>query len=142
MSHFSEKIKELRSAAGLTQKVLAEKIGISQGNYSALENGKFEPSLNTLYELSSFYDVSIDELVVNVRFVRELSQDAQFIARKYDLLSYRDQAEIRGLVDLKMRWYNEDQIAAINQSSDEQELSREEAMNDLEALGEIHSIPR
>lgn len=110
MSHFSEKIKSLRQSAGLTQKVIAEKIGISQGNYSGLEKGKFDPSLTTLEKISDFYDVSIDELVTTIRFPEELSDEARSIAKKYDMLPFRDQFEILRLMDIKMRWYNEDYV--------------------------------
>lgn len=110
MSHFSEKIKSLRQAAGLTQKVVSEKIGISQGNYSGLEKGKFDPSLATLEKISDFYDVSIDELVTTMRFSVDLSDEAKSIAKRYDMLPFRDRFEILRLMDIKMRWYNEDYV--------------------------------
>jgi len=119
MSHFSEKIKSLRQAAGLTQKVIAEKIGISQGNYSGLEKGKFDPSLTTLEKISNFYDVSIDELVTTIRFPEELSDEAKSIAKRYDMLPFRDQFEILRLMDIKMRWYNEDYVKRNGEATEE-----------------------
>lgn len=119
MSHFSEKIKSLRQSAGLTQKVIAEKIGISQGNYSGLEKGKFDPSLTTLEKISDFYDVSIDELVTTIRFPEELSDEARSIAKKYDMLPFRDQFEILRLMDIKMRWYNEDYVKRNGEATEE-----------------------
>ena len=119
MSHFSEKIKSLRQAAGLTQKVIAEKIGISQGNYSGLEKGKFDPSLTTLEKISNFYDVTIDELVTTIRFPEELSDEAKSIAKRYDMLPFRDQFEILRLMDIKMRWYNEDYVKRNGEATEE-----------------------
>ena len=119
MSHFSEKIKSLRQAAGLTQKVIAEKIGISQGNYSGLEKGKFDPSLTTLEKISNFYDVSIDELVTTIRFPEELSDEAKSIAKRYYMLPFRDQFEILRLMDIKMRWYNEDYVKRNGEATEE-----------------------
>ena len=119
MSHFSEKIKSLRQAAGLTQKVIAEKIGISQGNYSGLEKGKFDPSLTTLEKISNFYDVSIDELVTTIRFPEELSDEAKSIAKRYDMLPFRDQFEILRLMDIKMRWYYEDYVIRNGEATEE-----------------------
>ena len=119
MSHFSEKIKSLRQAAGLTQKVIVEKIGISQGNYSGLEKGKFDPSLTTLEKISNFYDVSIDELVTTIRFPEELSDEAKSIAKRYDMLPFRDQFEILRLMDIKMRWYNEDYVKRNGEATEE-----------------------
>lgn len=131
MSHFSEKIKLLRQAAGLTQKVVAEKIGISQGNYSGLEQGKFDPSLSTLEKISDFYDVSIDELVTTVRFSEELSDEAISIARRYDMLPFRDRFEILRLMDIKMRWYNEDYVKQNAEDSQDSLENIESDMNDF-----------
>lgn len=43
---------ESRRQAGLTQKQLAEKTGITQGDISKLENGNANPSLKTLRKLA------------------------------------------------------------------------------------------
>ena len=42
-----------RKASGITQKELAEKTGITQGDISRLENGTANPSLKTLQRLAS-----------------------------------------------------------------------------------------
>lgn len=41
-----------RRSAGMTQKQLAEKTGISQGDISKMENGNGNPSLRTLQRLA------------------------------------------------------------------------------------------
>ncbi len=43
---------EARKASGLTQKDLAERTGIAQGDISKLENGSANPSLRTLQRLA------------------------------------------------------------------------------------------
>ena len=43
---------DARKETGLTQKQLAEKSGISQGDISKLENGNANPSLRTLQRLA------------------------------------------------------------------------------------------
>lgn len=43
---------DARKAAGITQKQLAEKSGIAQGDISKLENGNANPSLRTLQRLA------------------------------------------------------------------------------------------
>lgn len=43
---------DARKASGLTQKDLAEKTGIAQGDISKLENGSANPSLRTLQRLA------------------------------------------------------------------------------------------
>ncbi|WP_461207830.1 helix-turn-helix domain-containing protein [Clostridium sp. DL1XJH146] len=47
-----EKIKELRIAKNLTQKVLAEKSEISRSNLNRIEIGKVEPRIETLMKIS------------------------------------------------------------------------------------------
>ena len=44
---------DARKASGLTQKELAEKTGISQGDISKLENGSGNPSIRTLQRLAA-----------------------------------------------------------------------------------------
>lgn len=43
---------DARKSAGLTQKELAERTGIAQGDISRLENGNANPSLRTLQRLA------------------------------------------------------------------------------------------
>ncbi|MBO4261761.1 MAG: helix-turn-helix transcriptional regulator [Clostridia bacterium] len=45
-------IIDARKNAGMTQKELAEKTGITQGDISRLENGSANPSLKTLQRLA------------------------------------------------------------------------------------------
>ena len=46
-------IIEARRQSGLTQKELAERTGIAQGDISKLENGNANPSIRTLQRLAS-----------------------------------------------------------------------------------------
>lgn len=59
---FSERLKTLRKEKKLTQKELAEQIGISQKSYSHWESGKNEPSLENLIKLADLLEVSLDWL--------------------------------------------------------------------------------
>ena len=59
---FSERLKTLRKEKKLTQKELAEQIGISQKSYSHWETVKNEPSLENLIKLADLLEVSIDWL--------------------------------------------------------------------------------
>ena len=56
------KIKDTKKRKKLTQKELAEQIGISQKSYSHWETGKKEPSLENLIKLADLLEVSIDWL--------------------------------------------------------------------------------
>lgn len=56
------KVKELREAAGLTQKELGEKVGVSRQAINAIETGKFDPSVWLAYDLAKHFDSSIEEI--------------------------------------------------------------------------------
>jgi transcriptional regulator with XRE-family HTH domain len=60
---FPEHLSVLRKQVGLSQKELAEKIGISWRGYQNYELGVREPQLSTLVALADFYGLSLDELV-------------------------------------------------------------------------------
>ena len=59
-----ERIKELRTQNGLTQKALADKLFVTAQAVSRWEQNEVEPSVSTLTELAKLFNVSIDELVV------------------------------------------------------------------------------
>ncbi len=55
----------LRKNKGLTQKDIADSLGISRQAYANYETGNREPDLNTLKQLSDIFDVSVDYLLGN-----------------------------------------------------------------------------
>ncbi len=57
------KIKELRMEKGLSQKALAEKIGVSQKAIDFWERQINEPKASYIVALSQFFDVSCDYLL-------------------------------------------------------------------------------
>ena len=62
---FSERLKDLRKQAGLTQVGVAEKLGISQPAYASWERGAKKPTQDNLVKIAQILDVSIDYLVGN-----------------------------------------------------------------------------
>lgn len=57
-----ERLKELRLKKKLSQKELAEELGITQEAVSFLETGKRNPSYELLKKISKYFDVSVDDL--------------------------------------------------------------------------------
>lgn len=57
------RLKKHRTALGLSQDVLAEKIFVSRQSISNWENDKNYPDLNSLVLLSSLFDVPVDMLI-------------------------------------------------------------------------------
>ena len=55
-------LKRIRKGQCLTQKQLAEAIGISTSYYANIENGRKKPSVYTLYRIARYLQVSMDSL--------------------------------------------------------------------------------
>jgi len=63
MSAFSEKIKALRKAKGVTQKAVAEQLGILEQSYQKYEYGQHEPNHVITVKLADYFEVSTDYLL-------------------------------------------------------------------------------
>ena len=60
---FSQRLKELRTSFGLSQRELAQAIKLSPGMISMYEAGKKTPTIDVLSRLVDFFDVSADYLL-------------------------------------------------------------------------------
>ena len=60
---FAENLKNLRKAKGLTQKQLADRLGVDQRTVSAWENGVCEPSFSILLSLCRLFNETFDDLL-------------------------------------------------------------------------------
>lgn len=60
---FAKTIKELRLKNNLTQKQFADKLGVTYQAVSKWENGKNMPDIIILKEISSIFNINIDELL-------------------------------------------------------------------------------
>lgn len=60
---FPEKLKALRLKNGLTQDELGEKLYLSRSSISYYEQGKFEPTIETIIAVSDLFNVTADELL-------------------------------------------------------------------------------
>ncbi len=60
-------LKELRENLNLTQLGVAQKLNISEGSYSLIENGKRQSdmTISMAQKLASIFDVSIDVILEN-----------------------------------------------------------------------------
>lgn len=45
-------LKEVRTSSGITQQVLAERVGTKKSNISRLESGRYNPSLDFLVKVA------------------------------------------------------------------------------------------
>lgn len=60
----SIRLRILRDNESLTQKAVAEYLGVSRSTYTYYENGKIQPSLQSIAKLSKLYGVSIDTIIL------------------------------------------------------------------------------
>lgn len=56
------KIKELREIKGISQGELAELCNVSRQTINAIENNKYDPSLNLAFTLAKTLAVKVDDL--------------------------------------------------------------------------------
>ena len=56
------KVKEFRTAAGLTQQQLAEQVHVSARTVISIEKGQYNPSLMLAYRMAEVFGVSVEEL--------------------------------------------------------------------------------
>ena len=66
MSVLSDRLKEERKKAGLTQEEVAKYLGFSRPTYSYYETSKIEPSIGTISKLADLYKISVDYLIGRV----------------------------------------------------------------------------
>ena len=61
--NFNDNLKEARLRSGLSQKEVAENIGVAKSTYSLYESGNREPNVNTIKKIADCLNVSADTLL-------------------------------------------------------------------------------
>ena len=57
------RVKELRTAAGMTQKALADQLGVTVPTVSKWELGQLTPELERVFRMTQIFGVPIEEIV-------------------------------------------------------------------------------
>lgn len=65
MNYFASNLKILRKERNLTQPQLAKELNVSKGMVSFWENGIYEPTATNIIKVAKFFNISIDELLLN-----------------------------------------------------------------------------
>ncbi|MCC9760489.1 helix-turn-helix transcriptional regulator, partial [Streptococcus agalactiae] len=60
---FAKRLRELRQLNNITQIEMANKLGLNRVTYTNYEREKSEPSISTLKEIATIFNVSIDYLI-------------------------------------------------------------------------------
>jgi transcriptional regulator with XRE-family HTH domain len=61
--NFYERIKNAREDRDISQKDMATMLDMNQSNYSRIETGHQEPSLDQLMKMAEIFQLTIDELL-------------------------------------------------------------------------------
>lgn len=64
MNNFAVNLKHFRQTARVTQKQMAERLGMTENAYQNYEYGKREPKLDVLIQIAEILEVSIDDLLL------------------------------------------------------------------------------
>lgn len=67
-------IKELRRSAKLSQEELAKLCKVSRQTINAIENDKYDPTLQLAFNIASELDTKVDELFVNKWEINDRAQ--------------------------------------------------------------------
>ena len=70
-----ENIRSLRKKANLTQKQLAQMVGVNEVTIRSYERGKYEPKTDVLYRLVKALDCNINEILDKPFIPPDLSMD-------------------------------------------------------------------
>ena len=61
--NFCQNLKDSRKLCNLTQRQVAEALGVVESCYANWEQGRTEPNIEMLRKLGSIFNVSIDDLI-------------------------------------------------------------------------------
>ncbi len=56
------KLRVLRAIRDITQEGLARELGVTRQTIHAIENDKYDPSLELAFKLAHFFDVKVEEV--------------------------------------------------------------------------------
>lgn len=63
MQHIGKNIKKIREDKGLTQQLIADLIAMHRSNYSRVEAGERELSIDAINKIAKYFNMTIDSLV-------------------------------------------------------------------------------
>lgn len=102
-------LRLLREEAGVSQKHLAEVIGVSQQSINKYENHNIEPDIETLIRIADFFETSVDYLIGHTTVRRkienvtayELNEEESHVMEQFRRLSPKQ----RGCIMVVMEGY-------------------------------------
>ena len=65
---FAEKLKAARKKAGMTQEILAEKLGVSRQAITKWETERGIPDIDNMMTISTLFGISVDEFLCTIDY--------------------------------------------------------------------------
>ncbi len=82
--YFNENLRLAREQKGMSQKDVAERIGVAKSTYSLYESGNREPNVQTIKKIADVLCISADELL-------GISQEPTTMAAHFDGTEYTEE---------------------------------------------------
>ena len=100
-------LRLLREEASVSQKYLAEAIGVSQQSINKYENHNIEPDIETLIRIANFFETSVDYLIGHTTVRRkiekvtayELNEEEKSIIERFRKLSPKQRGCIAAVME-------------------------------------------
>ena len=113
MADFKDRLRELRTAKGISQQELADMLNVHAMTISGYERGIRRPNFEMLDEIADYFDVSVDYLIGNTTVIehyprhgdaarmRRLTAYASRIMAAYEKASPDTQAAVRAILHVE-----------------------------------------
>ena len=101
MSDFKTRMKELRKELGLTQEELGAKFHLNKSSISKYEKGIQTPDMESLMNISNFFNVSLDYLigVSNIKNPKEIIYSNAFHSISDNGLTKEDIDIVKAMIE-------------------------------------------
>lgn len=100
MVSLSSALKKVREAKGLSQKELANLIGMAQAQYSRIESGKTDPSFSVVVKIAKALGLTISELFQADEIFSDTNSYDKTLMEKLRLLDSLDEVEKKSIYNL------------------------------------------
>ena len=95
------RIRDFRESKGLTQKELAEIVGVQDAVISNWETGRNSPNVDVLKKLCTALNTSADELIgIKRKENKGLSNEAKKVAAAFDDSDYKIKQIIKNILEI------------------------------------------
>ncbi len=102
-----KRLKQLREKKGLSQRALAELVGVTQQSINKYENHDIEPDIRTLILLADCFDTSVDYLIgctdfdhrLEQLYSTDLNEEELNLIQKYRQLNNKQRVSIQMVIE-------------------------------------------